>query len=211
MSQPRSGPGRPVDMGKREAIIEAARGLLLQHGQPVSLEAVAASAKVSRQTIYNSWPNKESLFASVIEQTVDRLLEPLTSASEDVSIEETLIQFGANYLNAITDTDRVNLLRAILSDLGDHGSAFYQAGPARSQAALATYLEQQVKRGLLDIEAPMRAAEQFLGMLKGNVHLRALLRLPTFLSDQEKQQWIAEAVAMFLRAYQSKTTNNKKT
>src|ERR1700761_4584762 len=54
--------GRPRSVKAHEAILEAAAGLLLEHGlDAVSMDAVAMRAGVSKATIYRWWPTKESL------------------------------------------------------------------------------------------------------------------------------------------------------
>ena len=49
-----SGPGRPKDLAKREAILEAAKCLFLRHGYAgSSMDAIAAHAGVSKLTVYS--------------------------------------------------------------------------------------------------------------------------------------------------------------
>jgi AcrR family transcriptional regulator len=58
--QPRR--GRPRSETARNAILEAAAELLLEHGLgEVSMDAVAERAGVSKATIYRWWPTKETL------------------------------------------------------------------------------------------------------------------------------------------------------
>jgi AcrR family transcriptional regulator len=54
--------GRPRSEKARTAIVEAAAELLLEQGlAPMSMDAVAARAGVSKATIYRWWPTKEAL------------------------------------------------------------------------------------------------------------------------------------------------------
>jgi AcrR family transcriptional regulator len=54
--------GRPRSEASRNAILEAARELLLQHGLgSISMDAVAERAGASKATIYRWWPSKELL------------------------------------------------------------------------------------------------------------------------------------------------------
>ena len=54
--------GRPRSEKARKAILEAAAGLLLEHGlSAVSMDAVADRAGVSKATINRWWPTKETL------------------------------------------------------------------------------------------------------------------------------------------------------
>jgi len=60
-------PGRPRSEKARNAILDAAADLLLEHGlDAVSMDAVAARAGVSKATIYRWWPTKEILALDAI-------------------------------------------------------------------------------------------------------------------------------------------------
>ncbi|MEX6723304.1 TetR/AcrR family transcriptional regulator [Parapedomonas caeni] len=197
----RNGPGRPVDLAKREAILVAARRLMLQYGAGVTLDAVAQEAGVSRQTIYNAWPNKEQLLAAVMNRAVDEIMRPLAEASAADSVELTLTRVAEKYFQTIITADGLKLLRLMLTGRSGEASSFYANGPGRSQVRLADYLAMQAARGLLAIHDPGMAAEHFFGMLKGNHHLRSLISGQAELDAAGQQRWITATVAAFLRAY----------
>lgn len=198
---PRPGPGRPVDQAKRDAILKETRRLLLHYGINVTLESVAAAAGVSRQTIYNSWPNKESLFAAVIERMSDEVLQSLSSAPAEESVETTLTRLAQAYANALLDPERLAIFRLVVSSPDSHGPAFFAAGPARAMRLLSEYLRRQAERGVLDLEDPELAAEHFMGMLKGNYFLKVLLNGPSAIDPHSHERRIASTVTTFLRAY----------
>ncbi|KAG1258263.1 hypothetical protein G6F65_015638 [Rhizopus arrhizus] len=69
-----AGPGRPKDLGKRAAILEAAKALFIEQGYTgVSMDAIAAQAGVSKLTVPNalkccptpcSWPTRTARCAT---------------------------------------------------------------------------------------------------------------------------------------------------
>ena len=66
------GRGRPRSERARAAILEAAAELVLEHGlAAVSVDAVAARAKVSKTTLYRWWPTKEILALHAIQGSSD--------------------------------------------------------------------------------------------------------------------------------------------
>jgi AcrR family transcriptional regulator len=70
--------GRPVDQDKRLAITEAARERFVSHGyEGLSLEAVAASAGVSKVTIYRAFGDRSGLLAAVVDTESQRMLAAL--------------------------------------------------------------------------------------------------------------------------------------
>ena len=66
-SRPNPGPGRPKDLEKRAAILEAAMALFPERGyEGVSMDAIAQQAGVSKLTVYNHFADKEALFAAAV-------------------------------------------------------------------------------------------------------------------------------------------------
>jgi len=62
-----TGPGRPKDLEKRAAILEAAKTLFLSRGfGATSMDAVAAGAGVSKLTVYNHFSDKDTLFLEAV-------------------------------------------------------------------------------------------------------------------------------------------------
>lgn len=62
-----SGPGRPKDLAKRQAILDAAKRLFVSMGYAsTSMDAVATEAGVSKLTVYSHFNDKETLFSAEI-------------------------------------------------------------------------------------------------------------------------------------------------
>jgi TetR/AcrR family transcriptional regulator, mexJK operon transcriptional repressor len=81
------------------------------------------------------------------------------------------------------------------------GRAFYASGPAVVLARLADYLGAADARGALRVEDPKLAAEQFIGMLLGPLHMRHLLGLTAEFGDRDPAAVVEAAVTTFLAAY----------
>src|SRR5215467_4416620 len=63
---------------KRRAILEAAGAAFLEHGyRGTSMDAVAAAAGVSKQTVYQHFGDKQRLFRELIEATVQAASDPV--------------------------------------------------------------------------------------------------------------------------------------
>jgi AcrR family transcriptional regulator len=75
-------PGRPRSERAERAIIEAALDLLIEEAgvAGLTIEAVAARAKVGKTTIYRRWANKEALINDAL-ATLKRPLPPLAGVS----------------------------------------------------------------------------------------------------------------------------------
>ncbi|MBX9764445.1 MAG: TetR/AcrR family transcriptional regulator, partial [Pseudomonadaceae bacterium] len=72
---PPSGPGRPKDLVKRKAILEAAKSLFLSRGYDgSSMDVIAAEAGVSKLTVYSHFTDKETLFAEAVKSKCEEQL-----------------------------------------------------------------------------------------------------------------------------------------
>ena len=201
----RSPGGERARPAKHRAITEAASAAFLAEGyEGASLDHIAASAGVSKQTIYNHFEDKEALFRAICaELTADLMasLRPKTGDHEDSSI--ALRRLGRAYLGLVLRSSSLALHRLIIGEAArfpDLGRAVYEAGPARVVEELAAYFRDETRRGRLSVPDPKTAAEQFLGMLMGHHQLRALLGVagpdPSALDAR-----VDDAVETFLRAF----------
>ena len=60
-------PGRPKDLAKGAAILEAAKRMFTLHGyERVSMDQIAAEAGVSKLTVYSHFGDKDALFAAAV-------------------------------------------------------------------------------------------------------------------------------------------------
>ena len=61
------GPGRPRNQDYNDVILDATMGILLEDGyQGLTIDGVAARAKVGRPTIYRRWPSKPALVVAAL-------------------------------------------------------------------------------------------------------------------------------------------------
>lgn len=197
--------GRPADPAKREAILETARRLFLEHGYGIGLETIASEAGVSRQTIYNLFASKDELFAAIVQGTSELITAPLADLKPGAMPHQVLTLLGESFLRTLSSERSVSLLRVLINAATQFptiGPTFYNNGPGRGLSRLAAYLARESDAGRLAVSDPMLAAEQFFGMLIGHNSLRRLLRIrETALTEPEIRQRVDGAVTVFLRAY----------
>ena len=195
--------GRKPDPAKRRAILVAAQRLFLAQGYDVSLDAVAATAGVSKQTIYNLFGSKEDLFVATCEDTVDRLTSALVAPAPDLQPRDVLSQFGRTFLEFLLNEGAIRFKR-ILIPLAEQyprlTAQYYRFGPGQSRKRLADYLAVETQRGRLAVPDTMLGAEQFTGMLIGHAQICALLAIPEE-TPIDIEARVASAVTAFLRAY----------
>ena len=140
------GPGRPPDMAKRRAILDATLELLAEVGYgAMTIDAVAQRAGSNRVLIYRVWDSKVVLARDALFGSADDLVVPDTgSTSED--LRGYLRQLVTNmrraaYVNGVPSLT-VELLnnRALFRDT-------YERFVRPSEEGLATILERGRARG----------------------------------------------------------------
>ncbi|WP_275679287.1 MULTISPECIES: TetR/AcrR family transcriptional regulator [Pseudomonas] len=200
------GPGRPKDLAKREAILEAAKSLFLSLGYAnTSMDAVAAAAGVSKLTVYSHFTDKQTLFGAAVMATCQTQLPDLIFEYPDgVALEDVLLNIARGFQALISSDESVKLSRLIFA-LGSQdpgfGRYFYEAGPKRVLTGMEALLRCVDQRGLLRIDNPLRAAEHFFCLIKGAPDYRLLLGCAPALTGDEVEVHVREVVGLFMRAY----------
>nr|WP_161338993.1 TetR/AcrR family transcriptional regulator [Sneathiella chungangensis] len=188
------------------AIRNAGRSVFLRLGfEQASMDLIAAEAKVSKQTIYNHFRNKEDLFKAIIMDMTNSLMAPLDlEESAKLTPEQLLRSFGSEFLTLMLGPSSLALYRLIVAESGrfpELGNELYRVGSGRLIGVLADYFTWETTRGRLAVMQPDRAAELFVGMLSGRVQLRALLGVDETPSREELHDRVEHAVSSFLRLY----------
>jgi TetR/AcrR family transcriptional regulator, mexJK operon transcriptional repressor len=215
MSSPSQPGGAAVEdesrsIRKRRAILEAATTLFLRNGYlGTSMDEVAALARVSKQTVYKAFSDKESLFSEIVIGAVNEAAEPVHAsvlALEDTGeVEADLRSFARQLLRRVMQPRILQLRRLVIGEAGrfpELGRTFYDQGPGRTIAALAAAFERLAGRGVLQLDDPLLAAAHFNWLV-----MSIPLNQAMFLGDDEPpasaelDRWADAGVRAFLAAY----------
>jgi TetR/AcrR family transcriptional repressor of mexJK operon len=210
-SQPASDDREGLSRGarKRAAILQAAQQLFLTNGfLGTSMDQVAATASVSKQTVYKHFSDKETLFREVVTDVV-RVRDggiPADFLTEgEGSIEDRLRSFARAFLKGVMQPDVLKLRRLVIGEAGrfpELGRAFYELGPQRAAEQLAAALREAASVHGLAMKDPAVAAEHLLSLI-----LSTPLNQSMLLGDEIRftkaslERSADEGVAAFLRAY----------
>lgn len=201
-----AGPGRPKDLTKRAAILDAAKRLFVLQGfDGVSMDQIAAEAGVSKLTVYSHFGDKDRLFAEAVRAHCEqgmptRLFEP----DPEVPLRERLSEIGTAFFAMIMTPEAIAGHRILCSPQitgSPMPAMFWEAGPQRVQDAFTALLERRIAAGELEIDDPARAASQFFTLLKGEPHAQAVFGYCCSDRRNTPQAHIASVVELFLRAY----------
>ncbi|MEO5623455.1 MAG: TetR/AcrR family transcriptional regulator [Dokdonella sp.] len=200
------GPGRPKDLEKRAAILEAAKRLFPLSGfEGTSMDAIAAEAGVSKLTVYSHFTDKETLFFAAIQvRCAEQMPATLFDVDPASPVRRQLEMIGHAFLRMVMAPDAVALHRL----LNAHGSTspklvqlFWDAGPNRVQGGFQQFLRTEVEAGQLDIADVSRASSQFFALLRGEFHARLLCGCAETISARDIQLHVNATIEFFMRAY----------
>lgn len=199
------GPGRPKDLEKRAAILDAAKQLFPVSGfEGTSMDAIAAAAGVSKLTVYSHFRDKETLFFSAIrERCSEQMPEALFDVDVQGPVRRQLEAIGRAFFALLTSPDAIALNRLLTSGTAPPKltQLFWEAGPQRVQGGFQEFLRKEVAAGQLDIDDVPRAASQFFALLKGEVHARMLCGCDAPFTERDVENHLQATVEMFMRAY----------
>ncbi len=201
-----NGPGRPKDLVKRQAILDAAKTLFLSKGYAnTSMDAVATEAGVSKLTVYSHFNDKETLFsAAVMAKCEEQLPTLFFELPEGVTVETVLLNIARGFHHLINSDESVNLHRLIMA-LGSQdpklSQIFFEAGPQRMVHGMERLLSKIDETGVLCIDKPHNAAEHFFCLLKGAGNFRLLYGCGEPPVGEAAESHVREVVGLFMRAY----------
>lgn len=197
---------------KRAAIARAALHLFVRDGyERTSVDAIAKEAGVSKRTVYSHYRDKEQLFLSVTEQTLESVMEVINGIADRElyghggapgDITERLTAFIRATAHVTTRLpERAALLRVILTEAPRFPALLEQW---QGRRALTPLLERALA-GLgpgspLDITDPREAAGHLAALTFGQINNRTLFGLLQ-LTDEDLDAIVDGGVGVFVRAY----------
>jgi TetR/AcrR family transcriptional regulator, mexJK operon transcriptional repressor len=169
--------GRPLDLDKRHAILDAASALFLARGiAGTTMDSVAERACVSKMTVYRHFRDKPSLLSAVFERNIKAIRLPdLAVGSDPTSSLAQLAEFGQRLAWLLTRPEIVRTARVMASCADENprlAAAFYAAGPGTMLKKVTGFLKSLAERGVLPIDDPELAAEQIIVSCLGLSQLR---------------------------------------
>jgi AcrR family transcriptional regulator len=189
---------------RHNAFLEAATHVFLSRGfEKATLAEVIARSGGSRATLYARFGSKEGLFAAIIEAKCGQIVAALESGRMDGGLAEVLREFATAYMRELMSVESLALYRLVIGESGRFpklGAAVFKAGPNAAAERLAAYLRESAEAGIVEFPDTNidLAARQFLEMVKGDLHLRALMWTSQTPTRKAVTRCIDLAVSVFL-------------
>ncbi|MDE1938139.1 MAG: TetR/AcrR family transcriptional regulator [Alphaproteobacteria bacterium] len=196
-------PGKSRQETRREEIIKAAAPVFFEHGfAGTSIDDIIAKVGGSKRTIYSEFGSKEGLFAAIVTDNARHALAALApEAMAGRNLDATLLEF-ARELNRVQMSPTVLALYRLVVAEGvrfpELAKLFYDSGPGLASARLSQVLKEFLERGDIALDDPDGAADEFVGMIRDNRHLKTVLGLMSRPSAEDTEQRAQTAVRIFL-------------
>jgi AcrR family transcriptional regulator len=197
--------GRPTRLGAAELgerILTVATRLFLEHGfGATSIEAVAATAGVSKRTFYHRFRDKPDLFRAVVHRLVAGWSTPFEQpAGAGESLEDVLHRTAQRILAAALSPEALALYRILIAEaprFPELAAIMNRQGAARGMERIAQLLTRAAEAGELAIPDAGFATEQFVNMVLAAPRRRAL-GIGKPMTSAELDRWMRRTVALFL-------------
>ncbi len=170
---------RQADM--REHIFEQAGELFFQFGfSKVTTDEIAASAGISKKTLYKYFDSKEALFAEVINRTVQTLAEEVEATLEDGEADfpeklRRLIELRAAQLSRI----RQPLINDVQRNFPALWKQVEEQRRTKLEAHLGKLLGEGVEQGVFRPDVDSKMLEMvYMSAITGIINPENLARIP---------------------------------
>jgi TetR/AcrR family transcriptional regulator, mexJK operon transcriptional repressor len=195
---------------KRQTILSAGQQLFLSHGyQGTSMDQVAATAAVSKQTVYKHFGEKRELLFAIVTDALDTaaggIRERIAALPDSADIDADLVALAGDYLHAVLADPVVQLRRLVIGEanrLPELARLYYEHAPVRTLAALADAFGALHRQGVLTAPEPALAAEHFAFLVVGRPIDQALFAgSQPVRDDLDVTGYARSGVDVFLAAY----------
>ncbi len=203
-STPAPAPQRLTDR-KRLAILQAAIDEFRGNGfEATSMDRIAATAGVSKRTVYNHFPSKEALFAEILLRLWEKsiaLVDPAYRA--DRPLREQLLELVRQKLRMLDDGNFIDLARVAIAET-IHAPDRAQDMVARlgdKEEGVTVWIRAALADGKLKPVDPVFAANQLQGLVKSFAFWPQITLGQPPLPKDMQEQVAQSAVDMFLGHY----------
>ncbi|WNC71070.1 TetR/AcrR family transcriptional regulator [Thalassotalea psychrophila] len=193
---------------KRQLILAAATSSFCDKGFSLtSMDSIANSAGVSKQTVYSHFGNKDDLFAASILNKCEKFRTSALPESSLCDPKLALKTFAMGFIQLLLSEEGMAIHRVCIAESQTNpqvSQLFYAAGPEPVVAEISKLLESYSSEGLIVVENYHFSALQFLSLMKGEAVMRREYNTEKQIGIEEISDYIDSSVDLFLRGCQYK-------
>jgi AcrR family transcriptional regulator len=194
---------RSAGNSKEQEVLDVASEYFLRHGfDGMSINAMARSSGISKESIYRYFGSKQELFEAVMERELMEHGEKLQSMSSILmtkGLREALLAIARTTLSVITTDRNLGLRRLIFAQAArspEIGRHYFEVGPGQAYATLRSILAVRV-----GAKRAGKLANHFMALLAHRVMLERECRLRDEPGEAEIAAAAESSVGDFLEAF----------
>jgi AcrR family transcriptional regulator len=194
------------ELAARERILEAAFAAFMEKGYAAtSTLEIATRARVSKRELYALVGNKQEMLITCISEGAKRLDLPadFPAVHDRETLMQALVAFGTKLVREVSDPGIVAVFRLAIAEAvraPEVAQALQSMGREASRAALRSIMAGAQASGLLT-GRPAELAEQFAGLLWGDLMISLLLGVAERPNPRAIAQRARDAAAAFLQLH----------
>lgn len=183
---------------KAQQILQGALPEFLNHGYTrTSMDKIASSAGVSKQTLYSYYKDKEGLFTALVKDITCKKFQLVWSESLQGEPTQVLQELADRLLNNINDEEYLNFIRLIVAESGtrpDLSQLFLSQVAKPATKILTNYFQAHSQLNFKDPEATARV---FIGSLIYLIMSQELLHGKDIM-EMESDRFVANLIDLIL-------------
>ncbi|MCL1126703.1 TetR/AcrR family transcriptional regulator [Shewanella surugensis] len=190
---------------KRASILDAAMNAFQSKGfNATSMDDITLSAAVSKRTVYNHFPSKETLFNAITARmlTLFFTYEPIPF-SKDISLEIQLKNLVEHEINLLTMDEFIAMAKVIFAE-SIHSPQLVQNAMSEFEekgSPLVHWFEQAALQGAIKTDHPERVSMQFVAVIKGFCFWPQLIQNAPMPDEKQLDDIAQMTVQMILKQY----------
>lgn len=191
---------------KFDQVLEGATRVFLAQGfEGASVDEIARKAGVSKATLYSYFPDKRLLFMEVARGECQRQAgQAMTMVQPDQPPRDVFLAGARQIVDFFNSPMSLSIFRLCVAEaerFPEMAREFYRNGPMIARNMLADYLRCATERGILKVEDPVLAAEQFAELCKAGIFTQRLFGIEDVIPEDRCDEVARSAVDMFMARY----------
>lgn len=194
--------GRPKtasDDDRRAAIVATAHHSFLTTGYGgTSMDAIAATCRISKQTLYRLFPSKGDLFMAVLHAFRSQMLD-FSRATDDMPPQTALEQIFLIDISAEADQMRSDFIGMVITEsriYPELHDLMHRYGAYMTRDLLGKWLADQSARRQIALHEPERCAGMLMDMVFGPMAIKHACHEP--MEASERRAHVKLAISVFL-------------
>jgi AcrR family transcriptional regulator len=192
-----------ANAARDQRVFDAVRELLAIQGMRLSMDAVAAQAGCSKQTLYSRYGCKRDLLRKAMQLHVSTATSALSTCRQ-TPLRQILLEFAVGYLEHrnqphIRQTSQV--IGASAHEFREEAQFMYEGSVEALRDHVAEWMRTEISHGRLTHDDPHFMAELLISMIAGQEFERQRFHVPHRDQAQQRRQWAEFAIDSFIRAF----------